>query len=123
MSIPAIAIASFLIGMGIASIASPRFTASFFGATPDTRAFRNEIRAVYGGFGILLGLLIFYSNFYLLALKPGIALAVATSFWGMALGRLISWIFERVAGWPLFFFLIEVASATWLFFTDVKNFL
>jgi hypothetical protein len=73
---------------------------------------RNEIRAVYGGFGLamagmLLGAWIWHAHL------SGIALALGLSMAGMALGRVISALVDRQFGkLPVVFFFVELALAT-----------
>ncbi len=102
------------IAMGIAALFSPRFIQSFFGIETSTADFRNEIRAVYGGFGIAVGGLLLTVIKYT-DLQFGVILAVMIATLGMAAGRLISLLFERPGKWPYIFLLVEITGGALLY--------
>jgi len=98
--------ALFLLGMGLSALIRPAFVVSFVGLVPSTPDARNEVRAVYGGFGIALAaLLVFTAESS--ALRPGVLLAAATALLGMAAGRALSLLIERTGRWPLLFLAVE----------------
>ena len=100
------------ITMGIGSFFLPeRVTAQFDIPTLST-AGRNEVRAVYSGFGILMGLMLVVAlNAPLL--RSGICFTVAAALAGMAIGRILSTILDRHIGrWPLFYMYLEIILAT-----------
>ena len=74
---------------------------------------RNEIRAVYGGFGIAIAaLLVLVSGNA--TLRPGVMLAVAVALLGMAAGRVVSLLIERTGKWPVVFLVMETVLAALL---------
>lgn len=102
------------IGMGIAALVSPKFIHRFFGIETGTADFRNEIRAVYGGFGIAVGGLLLAVIKYN-ELQFGVILTVMIATLGMAAGRLISLLFERPGKWPYIFLIVEITGGALLF--------
>ena len=96
--------------MGIAAILKPRMVFAFFDTPAANPNIRNEIRAVYGGFGLAVAGILYWG-----AIEPtlsqGIYLTVAVSLIGMAAGRFISLIWERPGKWPVVFFAVEIALA------------
>ncbi len=108
-------VALFFTGMGLVALVDPTYTLGFFGAGELGPDMRNEVRAVYGGFGLLVGSMLFYS------LKPsplaaGIRAAIALSLIGMALGRVISLMIEpTTTSFPILFIGVELAMAGMLF--------
>lgn len=87
-------VAIFFVGMGILALASPERITVTFGTPTLTPAGRNEVRAVYGGFGLAMAAMIFAA-----AREPvlarGIHLTVAAALGGMAAGRVVSATVER----------------------------
>jgi hypothetical protein len=72
-------VAAFFVGMGILALAAPERITATFGTTQLTAEGRNEVRAVYGGFGVAVGVL----------------LLVAAALAGMAAGRVVAAVVER----------------------------
>jgi hypothetical protein len=107
--------AAFFMFMGVSALFSPKFVVSFVKFTPETTDARNEVRAVYGGFGVAVSILLIYAA-YSPSLKNGILLAVAVSLLGMAAGRIVSSLIERPGHWPIIFIFMESALATLLLF-------
>ena len=103
----------FFFFMGLAAIIKPRSVVTFVSFYPETVDARNEVRGVYGGFGIVLAGLLIASD-YLPEYKPGILITVAGALFGMAGGRILSSFLERPGAWPLFFICMESALATLL---------
>ena len=105
--------AIFFLGMGLCALARPAFVVTFVGLVPGTADARNEIRAVYGGFGIAIAalLLLVSGN---ATLRPGVLLAVAVALLGMAAGRVVSLLIERTGKWPLVFLVTETVLAALL---------
>ena len=98
-------VAAFFLAMGLACLARPSLIPQMFPAgTPQGRS---EIRAVYGGFGVAVAIL--------LALRPdpGVRLALAVALLGMAAGRIVSAALDRrFPLWPAAAFtLVELALA------------
>jgi uncharacterized membrane protein len=96
--------------MGIAAFARPRTLVAMLGLPAETPDARNEVQAVYGGFGLATALALIVPNW-----QPdwqgGIALAVGLALAGMAAGRLIAALRERPGRWPAIFFAIEAAAS------------
>src|SRR5262245_61278853 len=98
------AVAVFFVGMGILALAAPERIAAIFGTRGLTAEGRNEVRAVYGGFGIAVGALLIVTTTSP-ALQPGVYAAVAASLGGMAAGRLVAAVIERPGGfYPCWFY-------------------
>jgi hypothetical protein len=111
---PGIALnAAFFLGMGLCALARPALVVAFVGLVPGTADARNEIRAVYGGFGIAIAaLLVLVSGNA--TLRPGVMLAVAVALLGMAAGRVVSLLIERTGKWPVVFLVMETVLAALL---------
>lgn len=102
--------AIFFLGMGLCALARPAFVVAFVGLVPSTADARNEIRAVYGGFGIAIAALLLLVSGSA-TLRPGVLLAVAAALLGMAAGRVVSLMLERTGKWPVVFLVVETALA------------
>ena len=105
------AVALFFLGMGLVALVRPESVLAFFGIQSLTLDARNEVRAVYGGFGVAIaGLLVVASRDE--ALRAGIVVAVAIALVGMATGRVVSAVVDRKVGtWPAVFFCVELGLA------------
>lgn len=107
-----VAVALFFAGMGLQALGWPEKILGNFGLDYLPPDLRNEVRAVYGGYGIAISLLLL-SSLYLRELGQGFLLAVAVSVLGMAGGRMISFEIEPAPGpFPLTFLCVEIALAT-----------
>lgn len=96
--------------MALIAFASPATVVAYFGMTELSIDGRNEVRAVYGGFGLVIAGLVAVAPYWP-RFGPGILLAVAGSLFGMALGRAISRAVDGGAGfYPWLFFIIELAA-------------
>jgi hypothetical protein len=92
-------VAAFFASMGLVALLRPARVLSFFGTPELTRDGRNEVRAVYGGFGLAVaGLLL--ATFFIPGLRHGVIVTVAVSLVGMAMGRLVAAVID---GWPGFY--------------------
>ncbi len=83
------AVAAFFFVMGGFALARPERILAYFGTPRLTRDGRNEVRAVYGGFGVAIGLILL-ATLWLPALREGILVTVGVALAGMALGRILS---------------------------------
>lgn len=101
-------VAVFFLLMGLVGLARPKNITDNFYVPEITSDMRNEIRAVYGGFGVaIFGLLI--ASTRIDSLRDGILVTVAVSVLGMAAGRIISFIIERPKGpYPYIYFVAEI---------------
>jgi hypothetical protein len=108
---------AFFVGMGLLALVSPESISRIHGTPTLTNAGRNEIRAVYGGFGLAVATMLVLAS-YAPALRAGVLLAVAVSLAGMAAGRIIAALVERPAAfYPSWFYCgLETAMAVilWL---------
>lgn len=106
-------VAIFFAGMGSAALVRPALIWAPFGVAPTTPESRSEVRAVYGGFGIAIAVLLVLTDDSAADLREGVLIAVAVSLLGMAAGRVISAVTEPGAllGWPGFFLLVEIGLA------------
>ena len=108
------AVALFFLIIGVVSLADPAYTLSYFRMDALTAEMRNEVRAVYGGFGVAIGLLLF-ATFRLTSFARGVYVAVAAAAMGMAAGRVYSFALERPDGiYPLVFLGAEIIIAATL---------
>lgn len=103
--------------MGVAALARPENILAYFGIATLTRDGRNEVRAVYGGFGLAIAGLLCAAR-YNEAIRTGAVLAVAVALLGMAVGRLISALLDGAPGrYPWMFLGVELAGAAVLLIT------
>ena len=81
--------------MGIVALLNPQYIADIAGYTKGILGVdgKNEIRAVYGGFGIFIATLLYFSKDT--NLEIGVKLTVSSSLLGMASGRIISVIMDK----------------------------
>lgn len=101
--------------MGIAAFMNPRSVLTrYVGISADTADARNEIQAVYGGFGVAIATLLMLP-IWMPEARTGVIVAIAGSLAGMAGGRIIAALRERPGRWPLVFFVVESTGAALLF--------
>ena len=110
MTIGILVNAIFFLSMGVSALVRPSSVISFVKLVPETVDARNEVRAVYGGFGVVVSVLLIYSA-YNSDIRSGALIAVAASLLGMALGRIISLFIEKPGKWPIVFMFMESALA------------
>ena len=91
-------------GMGIAAFVAPGRITAQFGVHSLTADGRNEVRAVYGGFGIALAVLLL-ATLGAPALRAGVCWTVAGALVGMASGRMISAVIDHSLGRTCAFYL------------------
>ncbi len=102
--------------MGLGALAAPDIVTRQFGAPPLTPAGRNEVRAVYGGFGVAMAALLLWT-LRAPELREGVCLTLAVALFGMATGRLVSALIDRrIDRAPLFYLLLEIAAGAALLF-------
>lgn len=101
-------VAAFFLAMGVVALVHPERVVRLFGTPALSTDGRNEVRAVYGGFGVAIGSLVL-ASLGLPTLRPGILVSVATAVFGMALGRVISRVVDGRAGpYPRLFLAVEL---------------
>lgn len=99
---------AFFFLMGVTALARPANITAYFSLPGIPMDMRNEVRAVYGGFGIAVaGVLA--SAMQLDAVRSGALLTIGVALLGMAWGRAVSFAVDRNAGrWPVVFFGTEI---------------
>ena len=115
MSVSILIIAFAFLGMGLVGLVKPALIMKLVDSSAETVNSRNEVRAVYGGFGVCLAILLFASPTLLPELALGIYFAVGVALAGMALGRFISALIERPSILMWGFLFIEALAALILF--------
>jgi uncharacterized membrane protein len=114
MSIPVTIVAVVFLMMGIAAFMNPRnLLTRYVGISAETADARNEIQAVYGGFGVAIAVVLMLP-IWMPEARIGVIIAVAGSLMGMAGGRIIAALRERPGRWPLVFFVVESTGAALL---------
>ncbi|HSW13644.1 MAG TPA: DUF4345 family protein [Solimonas sp.] len=103
-------VASLFLLMGLAAFVVPRSFLHFFDLRAETATARNEIQAVYGGFGVAMAAVL-AAAVQLPELRAGIAFTVAAALAGMAGGRLVAALRERPNRWAVIFFFVEAVGA------------
>ena len=104
------AVAAFYAALGAVCLVQPVRVPAGFGAAAPPPAYRNEIRAIYGGFPIALAaVLVWAATGASDAVREGVLIAAAVSTAGMAAGRLISRAVEPTeSSYPWIWFGVEV---------------
>ncbi len=101
--------------MGCAALVAPARITEQFDIPDLSAAGRNEVRAVYGGFGLAMAALLALTIFAP-ALRVGIFVTVAGALAGMAAGRFASALIDRAIGrLSVFYLCVEAAGAALLF--------
>ena len=113
MSVQIIIVAVLFALMGIGAFVRPRTFVSPFGVTAESADARNEIQAVYGGFGLAVAATLVAASSYP-QFRDGVVVTVAASLAGMAGGRAVAALRERPGRWPVIFFFVEAAGAVFL---------
>lgn len=102
--------------MGIAALVAPNRVTKQFGIPPLTTAGRNEVRAVYGGFGLAMAAMLIVAM-TTPHMRSSICLTIAAAMAGMAVGRVVSAVIDRaLPARPLFYLVVEVVVAALLVF-------
>ncbi|WP_028932732.1 DUF4345 family protein [Pseudonocardia spinosispora] len=114
-------VAVFFLGMGLLGLVAPAVLIKPFGIALTVPDARNEVRAVYGGFGVAVAALLGCAAADVAGLRPGAVLAIAVALAGMALGRLISRAFDRPSAFypTWFYFWVELLAATLLLYATL----
>jgi len=104
-------------GMGVAALIRPAFVWAPFGVEPETPAARNEVRAVYGGFGIAIAVILIAGESADATFRDGVLVTVAIALLGMAGGRVLAGLVEArsLRGFPVVFLMVESILAGMLF--------
>ncbi|MFO0351060.1 MAG: DUF4345 family protein [Alphaproteobacteria bacterium] len=113
--IPILVAAAGFAAMGTGALFAPLIITRQFDIGTLTVAGRNEIRAVYGGFGLAMAAMLTVA-LWCPSLRTGICLTTAAALAGMAAGRIASAIADsRIPGYPLFYLVLETVVAAMLF--------
>jgi hypothetical protein len=97
--------AALFAAMGVAALVRPTAILAPFGVPVPTADGRNEVRAVYGGFGVAVAALLGVAAADGGDAAEGIVIAVGIALLGMAAGRLVGGAVERASGfYPVWFF-------------------
>ncbi len=98
--------------MGLGSLFRPEQVLAQFGVSRLDIDGRNEVRGVYGGFGLAIAAILGVAAIDD-AMRGGIALTVAVALVGMALGRVISAAIDKgITRIPIVYLVIELVGAT-----------
>lgn len=102
--------------MGVVALLRPSLILAQFGMSTESSDARTEVRAVYGGFGVAMTVLLVVAALQSNGLSDGVALAVGVALGGMATGRLIGMAIEPPRRWypTTTFLFIEVVAAAGL---------
>jgi Domain of unknown function (DUF4345) len=112
------AAAVFFLAMGLYALAAPAALLRPFGLHADSPESRSEVRAVYGGFGVAVAVVLAVAAIDVGGpIRTGAAVAAGAALGGMALGRVVSRLLDRPTGfYPIwFYFGVEVIGAGLLF--------
>jgi hypothetical protein len=99
--------------MGVTALVRPNLVPAQFGTSAETSDARTEVRAVYGGFGVAMAVLLVVAALQSDGMRDGVALTVGIALGGMAAGRLIGMAIERPRRWDptTTFLIIEIVAA------------
>ncbi|MBF6211940.1 DUF4345 family protein [Nocardia puris] len=100
-------VAVFFAAMGGYGLLRPRQLAEVVGLLADRADADAEVRAVYGGFGLAIAVVLGLAAADIGELRPGVCVTVAAALGGMAFGRIWSAFSERPSAFfPVWFFLL-----------------
>jgi hypothetical protein len=100
--------------MGLGALVAPEKVTLQFGIPQLTSAGRNEVRAVYGGFGLMMSVMLLVAVNHI-EFKSGICLTLSAALSGMVIGRIISFCIERkIDAIPLLYLILELVFAVML---------
>lgn len=106
----------FFLAMGLYALATPAALAAPFNLSVQTPESRSEVRAVYGGFGIAMALVLGAAARDVGDIRTGAVVTVGAALIGMAAGRLVSRLFDTsVRFYPIwFYFGVELVAGSLL---------
>lgn len=110
-------VAMLFAAMGVAGLVRPGVIVGTFGGEAATPDMRNEVRAVYGGFGLATAAALVLALAGPGDLRGGLIVGVALANVGFVVGRLVSFAIERPPAFfpTVLFALIEAILAAALF--------
>ena len=103
-------VAALFLLMGLAAFARPRSFVAPLGLPAESADSRNEVQAVYGGFGLAMAALLM-APLWMPDARTGVIVAVAAALGGMAFDRIVGALREMPGKLPWIFFAIEAAGA------------
>ncbi|WP_084529926.1 DUF4345 family protein [Nocardia crassostreae] len=107
-----VVVAVLFAGIGAYALVSPGAIVRPFGIAVDDVRARYEVRAVCGGFGLAMAVVLVAAAADVGSLRAGIMVAVGAALAGMAFGRVVAAVIdERTAFYPVWFFAIVEAVA------------
>jgi hypothetical protein len=113
--------ALFFACMGITALFSPTSITRFFKLSTIGADMRNEVRSVYGGFGIAISGLLTVSVAYP-EVQRGVILTVAVALFGMAVGRILSFAVELSEGhYPFVFLVVECLFGSLMLYVYINS--
>lgn len=106
-------VAAVFAAMGVYALVVPAGVLAIFGVRLEAPDGRNEVRAVYGGFGLAVAALLVFAAASPEPASAGVLLAMGVALAGMAAGRLVGIAVERPRSfYPVWFWLgAEIAMA------------
>lgn len=106
-------VAAVFAALGVCALAAPAGVLATFGVRLESADGRNEVRAVYGGFGLAVAGLAVAAAIGRGEMAEGMLVALGVAVAGMAAGRLVARAFDRPSGfYPVWFwFWTEVGMA------------
>ncbi|CAM3173777.1 DUF4345 domain-containing protein [Mycobacterium intermedium] len=111
--------AVFFLGMGVYALAAPAAMLRPFAIELPEAQSRSEVRAVYGGYGLAMAVVLTFAAIDPGFHRAGIMTTVGAALAGMALGRLLSALVDKPTpfypNW--FYFLVEVVAGATLLAT------
>jgi len=111
MSVGVELVAAFFLAMGVYALVVPRRVLSLFGVDVATVEGRNEVRAVYGGFGVAMCVVLVVA-LRAPALRDGVLVCAAVALLGMAGGRVVAALVDGRPGlFPWLFCAVEIVLA------------
>lgn len=112
-------IGALFLAMGLYAFVAPAALAAPFHLAVQTPESRSEIRAVYGGFGVAVAVVLGVAALDLGNVRTGAVTAIAIALFGMAAGRLVSRVLDAsVPFYPIwFYFGIELVGGGLLLLT------
>lgn len=113
-------VAALFAAMGIFALIWPARVLALVGTAELTLDGRNEVRAVYGGFGLAAASALVW-GLISPRVSVGIFFTIGLLLWGMAAGRVISVLLERRAGFfPWVYLTVEVAAGGALIWASLR---
>lgn len=111
-----IVVALGLATMGVTALVRLSLVPAQFGTSAETSDARTEVRAVYGGFGVAMAVLLVVAAVQGDGPREDVAFTVGIALGGMATGRLIGMAIERPRRWypTTTILIIEVVAAAGL---------